>query len=105
MSTTNPEVVESVEYGYRLPDGAHVWQVDHGTDGTWIPARRFGGKLIPAIDVNELKSHMETTQQIALVLQSMINGGYVMAREVRMIRDAGPIEWAEVAPRLVVADV
>lgn len=105
MSKKSTEVVDSIEYGYRLPDGTHVWQIDHGSDGTWIPARGYAGKLIPAIDIDERVPHMEMSERIALVLQGIVNGGHIMAREVRTVRDPGPIEWAEVETLPVSADV
>lgn len=27
------------EWGYRLSGGEEVWEIDHGTDGSWTPAR------------------------------------------------------------------
>lgn len=42
-------VEQHEELGYRLPDGREMWEVDHGSDGVYIPANRHDG--IPAINI------------------------------------------------------
>ena len=43
------EVGRAWQWGYRLSDGREVWEMDHGSDGLWIPSDHDAG--IDAIDL------------------------------------------------------
>ena len=82
------------EYGYRITSGAgegrEVWQVDHGTDGTWTPWQPDLG--IPHVDTdthNVIESIEEALTQAGVT-------GVILRREVTVI--TGPAAEVGHAP-------
>lgn len=74
------------EYGYRLADGREVWQVEHGSDGAWIPNDPQSG--VGVIDVWWADEDSPTQIRDALKGAGVV--GVVLRRPVTT--QTGPVE-------------
>lgn len=69
------------EYGYRITSGVgtgeEIWQVDHGTDGTWTPwEARLG---IGNVDIHD---GVDVPARIREELAKASTSGIILRREV-----------------------